>query len=159
MSKTDKPKSIPASSLKTLGDQVPTFELPVAFKRLDGSEFSITFHAKGMRKTEWAAVKDAFRKNIADVEAAKTGAEGDAPATEAEAPAPAAEFSLAKVVGEGLARSADLVTEFATGWELTDPFGVETLADLEDRFGGSLNRIVEAYDAATFQGRLGNSAQ
>lgn len=147
---TEKKQPVPVTSLETMGDKSPSFSLPVTIKRLDGSEFVLTFQAQGMRKTEWAGIKDTFRKAIADEEAAKArGEEG----------VPAPEFSLAKVVGDGAARSAELVMKFATGWELTDAFSVATLADLEDRFGGSLNLVMEAYDQATFQGRLGNSAR
>lgn len=126
-----------------LGNQPPVFPMPVKFKRLDGSEFTITFDVKGMRKTQWAEIKDGFFKATAEQgEAAKESAQ---------------KSSLVEIVGKSLHDGGEMILKFATGWDLSDPFNAATLADLEDRFGGSLGRIVEAYDAAAFHGRLGNS--
>lgn len=141
MSKPDKQKSVPVTSLKTLGGAAPTFPLPVPVKLKDGSEAVVCFTAKALRKTEWAALRDAH------LGAGKVAAEVDAE------PVP---FSFVASVGEDMRKGAELISKCAEGWDLEDAFTVANLVDMEDRFGGALGNFLGAYDGAIFQGRLGN---
>lgn len=141
MSKPEKQKSVPVTSLKTLGGEVPTFPLPVPVKLKDGSEAVVHFTAKALRKTEWAALRDAH-----------AGADPVAQELDAE-PTP---FSFVASVGDDMRKGAELVSKCAQGWDLEDAFTVANLVDMEDRFGGSLGNFLAAYDGAIFQGRLGN---
>ncbi|SFB74106.1 Phage tail assembly chaperone [Polaromonas sp. OV174] len=138
-----KEKSVPVTSLKTLAGTVPSFDLPVNIKRLDGTETAVTFNAKAMRKTEWADLRDAHMKPINESEK-----DGEQPA----------KFSFSAVVGEDMRKGAELISKCASGWDLADEFNPENLIELEDSFGGTLGSFLSAYDAAIFHGRLGNSA-
>lgn len=136
-----KEKSVPVASIKSIRDSVPTFPLPLKLKRLDGTETEVEVTAKAMRKSEWAALRDAHM----NVEKAEL-AEGEV----------APPFSFVKAVGDDIRKGAALIVQCGTGWDLADPFTVDSLADLEDSFGGSLARFLSDYDAAIFQGRVGN---
>lgn len=133
-------KSIPAASLKSLAGTAPQFTLPVSFKRLDGEEVTIQFQALALRKTEWAAKRDAFLAQ-------------SRPKTDDE---PAQEFSWSGAVAEDLDKASALALEFVNGWDLADDFNAANLALMEDHFGGSLSALLHAYDAAVFRGRVGN---
>lgn len=149
MSKTSKQKSVPVTSLKSLGGAAPEFRLPVTIPTLGGEEITISFTARALRKTEWATLRDALAK--------PASAEESATETEAEAePGPAPKFSFRSFVDGDMKKAADLLLKFATGWDLEDDFGAENLVEMEDRYGGSLSAVVTAYDAAIFHGRLGN---
>lgn len=141
---TTKQKSVPVyiiSSLAAAKGEFTTFPLPVKFKRLDGTEAELTFTAKVMRKSEWAALRDA-QAIAPQVEVS----EGDEPA----------KFSWTAAVETDMRKVADLVTQCATGWSVTDEFNLASLIDMEDMFGGTLGAFLSAYDAAIFHGRLGN---
>ncbi len=135
-----KDKSVPVASIKSLAGEVPTFPLPLKLKRLDGTEAEVEVTAKAMRKSEWAALRDAHM----NPEKAE-GEEGEAP-----------RFSYAKAVGEDMRKGAELIAKCGTGWDLSDPFNADSLVDLEDAFAGTLVRFLGDYDAAIFQGRVGN---
>lgn len=140
MSKPEKKTPVPVTSLKSLGGEVPTFPLPVAVKLKDGSEAVVHFTAKALRKTEWAALRDAH------LAAAAAAAEP-------------VSFSFVSSVGEDMRKGAELVSKCAEGWDLSDAFSVAALVDMEDRYGGTLGNFLAAYDGAIFQGRLGNLKQ
>lgn len=138
-----KEKSVPVSSIKSMAGAVPEFALPITIKRLDGTEFTLEFRAKAMGKKAWAALRDA-RLNAEPVETA----EGEAP-----------KFSFVRAVEEDMRKGAEMVVNCANGWDLTDEFTVANVEELEDSFGGTLAAFLSAYDAAIFQGRLGNSGK
>lgn len=141
MSKPDKQKTVQVTSLKALGGAVPTFPLPVTIQLKDGTEAIVHFTAKALRKTEWAALRDAH-----------FGASKVVPEAGAE-PVP---FSFVASVGEDMRKGAELVSKCAEGWDLEDAFTAANLIDMEDRFGGTLGNFLAVYDGAIFQGRLGN---
>lgn len=116
--------------------------MPVTIKRLSGEEVTINFTALALRKTEWAAMRDGFTTQV----------KPDAQSTAEPVPA----FSFVDFVQTDILKSAGLVMQFAKGWDLEDEFSAESLADMEDRFGGSIGVTLQAYDAAIFHGRLGN---
>ena len=136
-----KQKTVPVTSLKTLGSASPTFNLPVTIKRLGEAAVVINFTAKATRKTEWSALRDA---HINPVKA--EGQEDSEPV----------KFSFSAIVGEDMNKGAALVLQCADGWDLEDDFTTDNLKDMEDRFGGALASFLSAYDAAIFHGRLGN---
>ena len=138
-----KDKTVPVTSIKSMAGTVPEFPLSVKIKHLNGTESAVEFMAKAMRKTEWAALRDAHM-NPEKV----TPEEGDGPTR----------FSFVAAVGEDMRKGADLIAKCASGWDLADPFTPDSLIELEDTFGGTLAALLGAYDTAIFQGRLGNSA-
>ncbi len=142
MSKTEKPKSVPVASLKSLAGAAPEFLLPVKIKRLDGEDVTINFTAKALRKKEWAALRDSFAAPI------------EAQTPEEDAPAP--KFTYTAAVAGDMDKGAGLVLQFASAWDLEDAFNAAALVEMEDQFGGSIATVLQTYDAAIFHGRLGN---
>lgn len=136
-----KEKSVPVATIKSMAGETPTFALPLKIKRLDGTETEVEVTAKAMRKSEWAALRDAHM-NVEKVAAP----EGDAPA----------QFSFAVAIADDMRKGAELIAKCGTGWDLADPFTADSLAELEDQFGGTLARFLGDYDAAIFHGRVGN---
>ncbi|CAN7521390.1 phage tail assembly chaperone [Acidovorax sp. LjRoot74] len=154
------PKVVQPVKLKSLkGGQASEFPLTIPVQRLDGvvMELSITFHAFG--KKAWTTIKDEFHEKLRADAAARAAAlvapAGDAQAVDA-APAEPEPIKLAPRVSKGIENDASLVLQIAKGWDLEDEFNAENLQDLEDRFGGALTAIVNAYDKAIYQGQLGN---
>lgn len=96
----DKTKTVPVTVIKRLGSQTAKFDLPVTISKLDGTTAQITLHCKALRKTEWAALKDAHQR--ASIEAVT---EMVAPPAPTPAPAPAVP---AKRVRKGNAAKAGL---------------------------------------------------
>jgi hypothetical protein len=135
-----KEKSIPVASIKSMADETPTFTLPLKIKRLNGTETQVEVTALAMRKSEWAALRDA---NMG-VEKVDQPA-GDAP-----------RFSFVKAVGDDMRKGAELIVKCGVSWDLADPFTADSLMELEDKFGGTLARFLGDYDAAIFHGRVGN---
>lgn len=146
MTKAEKQKTVPVASLKSMPDAPPEFPMPVSIRQLGGEPLTVTFTAKALRKTRWAAMRDEILGIVKA--AAEDGAE----------PAPVEKFSYVNAVDGDMRKMADLVMKFASGWDLEDEFSAANLIDMEDRFGGALNAVAQAYDAAIFHGRLGNFA-
>lgn len=135
-----KDKTVPVATIKSMAGNVPEFPMPVKIKHLNGTETTVEFMAKAMRKTEWAALRDAHLNYVKP-----TGDEDEA-----------IKFSYTKAVGEDMQKAADLISKCASGWDLADAFTPESLVELEDTFGGALGAVLTAYDAAIFHGRVGN---
>lgn len=157
-------KSKPAVQL-VLGSQAINFPLVVSIKKLDGTEATLTLTCKALRKTAWAQAKDAhqaaFLKRATDPVAEPVHESSAAPEAQAAPQADAlvgllSQTGVAALVRRGLESDATLVAQFATGWDLADPFTLENLQALEDEFGGAISAIVQRYDQAIYQGRLGN---
>jgi len=175
------PKTVPVTVLKRLGTQAPTFDLPVTISKLDGGQVKLQINCKALRKTEWAKLRDANHRSIleavlkrnpgdpAEQEEKAGEAATEPPADAADAPVDAPpeagiDTALDDIlsrgheanVREGLGRDANLILQFATGWDLEDTFDGENLQLLEDEYGGSMIAILLAYETAIYQGRLGN---
>ncbi|KQP39678.1 phage tail assembly chaperone [Pseudorhodoferax sp. Leaf274] len=161
MSDTTKLKSIPAARLKSLGTQAPQFDLPITVTKLDGTVAELLLRCNAMRKTEWSKLRDDRHREA--VEATLKPAEAEVVQVQRIEDAEPTLITglLARgyetIVREGLRRDADTVLLFATGWDLDDAFTADALMALEDEFAGSLIAILNAYDLAIYQGRLGNS--
>lgn len=147
-------KTKPAVQL-VLGSQAIEFPLTVTVPKLDGTESVLTFTCRAMRKTQWAKVRDDHHAAVLQSIKDRAAAAATEPAKTAEA-APRIEDGLQAMVSQGLKTDADLVLQFAVDWDLNDPLETVTLQDLEDEFGGTLNKVINGYEAAVYQGRLGN---
>lgn len=137
-----KDKTIPAASLSFL-DVAPEFDLPVTLD-IRGKQHKITFRCKSHTKIEWAEVRDAGVDDAIERQKARKEKASEERAR------------LVDVVRENIASDADLVLQFAIGWDLSDPLNRETLTKMDNICGGALAATVAAYEAAIFQGRLGN---
>ncbi len=166
-----KPTTVPAFRLKSLKDgERPTFELPVTFALRDGTQAQITLTCKAPRKTEWAAMKDAYyarataqaqdlekaRKDQADLAAARDATVRDPASTPADSPPSTFLHDLACM---RLDNDAALVAEIATGWDLSDTFGLPAIKEFEERYPGALESAIHAIDGALSGSRLGNSGR
>jgi len=149
MSKTDKQKSIPAVTLKSLGSIAPTFDMPVEVPVRGSEPATINLTCKALGKLAWARIRDAANASADE----RSEARIEAASKEGER----ARIKVAEIVEEGLQADSATVLEFATGWDLEDPLNAENLQRLEDQCGGALRAIVEAYEMAIYQSRLGNS--
>lgn len=145
------PKTKPAVQL-VLGSQAITFPLKVTVTKLDGTDAVFTITCKAMRKTQWSQARDDYHaslmQDIKSTVASVTPEEGEA--------APEQNNRLHTMVSRGLQTDADLVLQFATAWDLADPLKAANLQALEDEFGGTLRQIINGFEAAIYQGRLGN---
>ncbi|MDA8521978.1 phage tail assembly chaperone [Acidovorax sp. NCPPB 4044] len=171
-----KEKTVSVTNLKSLGEgQAPTFKLPIVLTKLDGKKVRLTFTCKALRKTEWAALRDerqrAVFESLKESQATSQGdrdpetGEEDAETPETAEAASYLDTAIANIATHGMeasirdamAKDAALVLQFATAWSLTDELSADNLADLEQKFGGSLAKVCADYDRAIVQGRLGNS--
>lgn len=143
---SDKKTSIPAISLKSLAGIAPTFDMPVKINVRGSDPVTITIKCNALKKTEWAQLRD----NVNDALRSRTEARVKA------ADDDLIRLRVADVVHEGMQTDADLVMEFATGWDLSDDLTAANLRLLEDTCGGAMRSIIEAYEAAIYQNRLGN---
>lgn len=149
-------KTKPAVQL-VLGSQTITFPLKVTVTKLDGTDAAFSLTCKALRKTAWAKARDDYhaamiRAAIERAAATSTAADADAP----DAATQVATNGVHSVVTRGMQTDADLVLQFATDWDLTDPLTTASLQALEDEFGGTLAHIINRFEAAIYQGRLGN---
>lgn len=139
MNKPASKKSIPVASIKSLGGAAPNFDMPIKAHRADSSVVELVIKVKGMRKSEWASIRD---EHIAMLREKGDEQGGD--------------FTFAKLATAGSKEAAELITKAATGWDLEDEFTAENLVEIEDLVPGSISTILGGIDAALFNGRVGN---
>lgn len=185
----EKVKTVPVTRIKRLAEgQVPSFTMPVEFKRLDGTPVQVDLQCKALRKTAWSKLRDDVQRAAlqavkgdaaapvpkpevktedqpaADADLVDTAAPAPAPATAPATPFDFIEQAMTRIAEQGLeagvrkhlAADADLIMQFATGWDLEDDFTAASLVDLEDECGGFLGAALNAYDRAIYHGRVGN---
>lgn len=153
---TGKPTSKPATELQSTSGQAVTFPVTLELERLDGQFVLITFTCKFKGKRAWSKER---REYTDALRAAATEAMASAVAAGAVQPEPAAKpvaRTLDVMVAEGIDRDAALVAKVVTSWSLPQPCDADGLADLEDNFGGALNKFLDKYERAIYQGQLGN---
>lgn len=138
MSKTDKQK--PVANILSLGGIAPEFDMPVSIPRVGADPARVVLRGRGMRKSEWLALRD---QHLQEIKSAEQPVNDD-------------DFSFVEFFFGKTQEAAALICKAVAGWELEDAFNVASLLDLEDRFPGSLPAILSAYDAALLHGRLGN---
>lgn len=149
-------KSIPATTLKLLGNKPAEFDMPVTLNQLGGEPLTFSIKCKALKKDEWAALRDARQKSI--LESMKPikveGEEGMSHIDASIAMLDKGGFAVKTV--ESAKRDADLVMKFAVSWPADEPLNADTLVALENESGGSLDTIINTYHEALFFGRLGN---
>ena len=141
-----KVKSIPAVSLKNLIGMAPTFEMPVQINVRGADPVTIHMSCKAMGKLAWAKLRDASNDVMRDSAGARIKA-----AKEEEA-----RLHVADVVSEAMQSDVRLILEFATKWDLEDELTADNLQRLEESFGGAMRAMIEAYETAVYQSKLGN---
>ena len=135
-------KTVALTSLKSLGGMAPVFDLPVKIDRIDGTKAEIIFKVNGMKRTDWAALRDA------QIESMVAAAEEAAVSEE--------KFTLVDRVTREVKNAVQIISQAATGWSLEEEFNAENLEAMEDLIPGALQYSLAAIDLALFQGRVGN---
>ena len=139
---TKEMKTVALTSLKSLGGIATVFDLPVKIDRIDGTKAEIIFNVSGMKRTDWAALRDAQIESM--VAAATEAADSEE------------KFSLVDRVTREVKNAVQIISQAATGWSLEEEFNAENLEAMEDLIPGALQSSLAAIDLALFQGRLGN---
>lgn len=139
-------KSIPASTLKSIGDLNPDFDMSVDLPMRSGDPVAVTIKCKAFGKLEWAAIRDktndeARARSEKRIEAATEDSE---------------KIKIVNVVKDTMEAEAALVMEFASEWDFAEPITQESLMLLENKCGGAIGAIIGKYEVAIYQGRLGN---
>ena len=143
---SEKKTSIPAISLKSLAGIAPTFDMPVKINVRGSDPITINMQCNALKKTEWAKLRDEVNDAMRErTDARIKAAEEDK-----------GRLHISDVLQEGMQSDADVIMKFATGWDLADDLTAANLQALEDICGGATRAIVEAYEAAIYQNRLGN---
>ena len=153
----DKAKSKPATELKSTNGQAVTFPVTLELDRLDGERVQITFQCKFKGKRAWSKERREYLDSLRaiDAEAAADAAKG----AEASPPQPGRPLTarpLDELVADGIERDAALVAKVVNGWSLPEECNADSLADLDDNFGGALRKLLDKYERAIYQGLLGN---
>jgi hypothetical protein len=121
-----------------LGSPPKNFRHVVKFPMLDGSEGAIEVSFVYRTRKQFGEFIDSL----------VTGAK-DAP-TDGEA------FSMARLMAKAAGSNADYIMRVADGWNLDEPFNLETVGQLADEIPAAATAIMEAYSGAVQNGRLGN---
>lgn len=158
------------AKIKTLTGTPPAFDLDITMLELDGSDAEIGFKCLGRTLRDWhpVAVKritdDANHMIEAaearETEAAKKEAPQPEPAAKAKAKAKSKRLEvnaaeMQEAVEKNLSRSAEIIREVATGWDLDDEFSDENIKLMCATYPGVHQRLWEKYDARIRGDRLG----
>lgn len=145
-------KSVAVTMLASLGAQAATFPVHLDLQRLDGETVRVTVTCKTYGKRAWAKMRREHMEYVqAEEEAAEKAAQ--AAADGAKRPIP----RLDEILERGMHRDSVLLARVAQSWTLPEDCDAEGLAQLEDEFGGALNKLMDGYERAVYQGQLGNS--
>lgn len=121
-----------------LGNRPETFKKTVTFKFLDGSDGQIDCTFAYRTKTEFGQFIDAMSDDAGE----------DRPADE--------KFSMADLMTKTVGKNADYLLKALKEWDLDVPLNAETANQLCDELPAAATAILEAYRAATVEGRAGN---
>lgn len=147
----DKATSKPVTELKSTNGQAVTFPVKLELERLDGERVQITFQCKFKGKRAWSKERREYLDALRAIDDA-----ADAVDESAEARPPQRRRPLDELVAEGIERDAEMVAKVVTGWSLPEECNADSLADLDDNFGGALRKFLDKYERAIYQGLLGN---
>lgn len=142
MTKKTEMKTVQLTSLKLLGGVAPVFDMPVKIYRIDGTQVEVVFKVKGMKRTDWAALRDAQIESM--VAAAEKAVADDGKTT------------LVDRVTREVDHAVEIILKAATGWSLEEDFNAANLKAMEDLIPGALQETLAKIDIGLFQGRLGN---
>jgi hypothetical protein len=121
----------------TLGKAPKNFKKLVTFKMLDGTDGSIECLFKYRTVTAYGALKDEMSK--------------DAGALDPSDPA-----FWERFMEKRRDKGGEFLSQMLEGWNLDADFSQASLQQLADELPGAVAAIVQAYDAAIAEGRLGN---
>lgn len=122
-----------------LGAQPTAFTRPVKFQMLDGSEGAIECKFKYRTRSQFGALVDEMAAD-SNTEVSDITQAG----------------SMERYMAMGSASNARYLLKILDDWSLDQPLTAETAHQLADELPAAVAAIVEAYRAATIEGRLGN---
>lgn len=122
-----------------LGAQPASFTRSVSFPMLDGSTGSVECKFRYRTRSQFGALVDematASNTDVSDITQAG---------------------SMERYMAMGSASNARYLLKILDDWSLDQPLAAETAHQLADELPAAVAAIVEAYRAATIEGRLGN---
>lgn len=125
-----------------LGKRPKNFKAKVQFPMLEGEEGVIEVSYIYRTKTEFGALIDSLLDD-AGVKPAGVDEESQ-------------NFSLEEAMRRTKDTNADYLMKVMDGWNLDEPFGRDTVAQLCDEVPAAAMAIMNQYRAAITEGRLGN---
>ena len=125
-----------------LGKRPKNFKAKVQFPMLEGEEGVIEVSYIYRTKTEFGALIDSLLDD-AGVKPAGIDEESQ-------------NFSLEEAMRRTKDTNADYLMKVMDGWNLDEPFGRDTVAQLCDEVPAAAMAIMNQYRAAITEGRLGN---
>ena len=157
-----------------IGKSAPkSFPLKVIVPTPTGDD-EINFTAKHLKSTDWAKMREAHAEGIgktvqalfdaARAEAEKAYADSK-PKKATDDEKEAAIVALVKPVKESevatlrAKHSGDLIAQIMEGWDLEEPIGADSLAEMCDTYPGAAEAVFKAYNETREGQRLGNSAK
>ncbi|BEP93229.1 hypothetical protein GmRootA79_16130 [Acidovorax sp. A79] len=150
-------KTKPVTMLDSLDGQSPIFPVHLDLQRLDGTMVRVTIQCKAMGKRAWSRMRREHIDAVQAAEAAFAEQELANSVPTLDAPRPSVP-PLDQMVDRGITRDAAFLANIADSWSLPQACDAEGLERLEDKFGGALGKLLNAYELAVYQGQLGNSA-
>lgn len=127
-----------------LGNRPKNFKKVVTFKMHDGTDGSIECTFKYRTRKEFGSFIDTIIKASSDATAPVESASAEP-------------FSMLSLMEKTAAQNVDYLMQVLEGWNMAETdFNRETVAQLADEMPGAAMAIMDAYQAACSQGRLGN---
>ena len=121
----------------TLGKAPKNFKKLVTFKMLDGTDGTIECLFKYRTVTAYGAMKDELTKDAGALD-------------------PMDPSFWAKFMEKRRDKGGEFLAQILEGWNLDEGFTSAALQQLADEMPGAVAAIVQSYDAAIAEGRLGN---
>jgi hypothetical protein len=125
-----------------LGKRPKNFKAKVAFPMLEGEDGVIEVSYVYRTKTEFGALIDGL---LSEAGVTPTGVDEQSQ-----------NFSLEEAMRRTKDTNADYLMKVMDGWNLDEPFGRDTVAQLCDEVPAAAMAIMNQYRAAITEGRLGN---
>lgn len=130
------------------GQAPKSFKKTVKFTTLQGVEKEIVCDYKFRTKTEFGKFRDGLQ--------AKFISEAKAAESVADQPEEKVMLTWEELMKNGVAKDGESLIAMLNGWDLDDPLTPDNAARLADEFPAAALAIVNDYQVACLEGRLGN---
>lgn len=142
-----------SNKLKLVSKLEGTFPVEITVTDLNGEEFAITFDGIARTQKVWSKERDAMIAEAREKIKAETAKPKKKAKTE---DAEVDDISIAAIAEDRLNSEAKLAFKIASGWSLEEPFDIENVEELEDRFPGSIYALHEEYSKSIYGNRRKN---
>lgn len=132
-----------------LGNRPKNFKKVVTFKMHDGTDGSIECIFKYRTRSEFGSFIDSMIKEVSDAAAPEQSKQSE--------PVVVKNFSMLELMQDAAAQNVSYLMQALEGWNLSETaFNRENVAQLVDEMPAAAMAIMDAYQSACSQGRLGN---